>query len=161
MRLSNFGLVYALEPVSCIYDALVANIINNAKHGVIPVKLGLGIVDGSVQIKHSGHTGGTPSLNTDYGSQITEQIGLISLESAFFSDIDTVVMDIEGYEFDCLMNLKFVHESICSIFVELHPTFYKGETSDLINKMYNLGFKASYIGQRNEQNHVLFKKIDI
>jgi FkbM family methyltransferase len=160
IRLSENGLVYAFEPVGCVFDALTDHVIRNDVVNVIPLRLGLSSRAGVIEIVHSGHLGHTPTVLGHRGRMDRlEKILCVDLNHPIFSIVDSMFVDIEGLEYAVFVEGPVVPNSIKLLAMEMHNQAYKpGQRAAIYNVLATQGFTSTDIGTRNEQDHVLFSR---
>lgn len=89
------------------------------------------------------------------------EIGLINLDSFIIDKgVDLIRMDIEGFEYNILMNSKQLKNTKCDIFLEFHSNLLgKTKTLDLLKKLENDGYNDCYVVFNNPhcKNDEFFK----
>lgn len=159
IRLAEAGPVFAFEPIPCIFEALRLNIALNHSR-VVPLPLGLSNEDEFREIMHRGHTGPTPSIHAvDAEATCVDSAHLVRLDSDVMSLFDTVVMDVEGHEYEIFFEGPAVPCGINAIFLELHKD-YSGQNREtrLVENLTSQGFRSELIGRRNTEEHWCFER---
>ena len=159
MVLSNYGEVVAFEPVEVIFKAMIKNFEENNISNIHSYKIGLGPQNEIISVIHNGHTGATPSVSNLSG-QIKEDLHIVDFNSPIFRIFDSLVIDIEGFEFDAIVKGPSIPQNIKKIYLEAHHNFYEEEDSfeRILNEMKGQGFEVQQIGNRNKQEHMMFKR---
>lgn len=158
MRLARGRRVLAFEPVGCIFDAMLENIDLSGVSGILPLRLGVAATEGLVRISHSGHTGATPSMLTE-SATVDELIATTTLASDVFQGVDALLMDIEGLEWDVLVNGPDVPASVRLVALELHRSYIGEEkTTEVVDRLERQGFVTAPVDERGGQEHLIFRR---
>ncbi len=138
--------VYAIEPESTNYEALVKNIEFNGWNNVTPIKAAIAEKDGEMDLNINPTNKTSHSFFYKHGRG-TEKVRVITFETLFkennIEKIDFMKLDIEGYETIVLLgeDFKKMVEKINSFIVEFHDyDFWKVTTH-----MAELGYKMFQI----------------
>lgn len=143
------GKIYAFEPVSVIFNALLRTIsLNKVNDTVIPVKLGLGSVIGEEEIVVDGPRSSV--VNANFSSELTkEKIQITTIDEyvkANNLEIGLIKMDTEGLELDILRGAESTIKSqkptlIIGIYHNAEQFF---EVKPLLES-WNLGYKFHFV----------------
>jgi len=138
--------VYAIEPATEHYEALVKNIEFNKWTNVVPIHAAIMDKDGRMKLNLDSANRTCHSFVFEGGPERTksEMVRTMTFETLFkeqkIDKVDFVKFDVEGAEESILMGESFakVADKISAMIVEFHfPTFPK-----IVEHMIKLGFKA-------------------
>ena len=169
------GKVFSIEPDPRNYKILLKNIqISSFPKIIEPYNMALSNHSGkqTMIIANESNLNKLKSNNDDQFKNRHLINGEVSVKTMTVDDfcskkntkIDFIRMDIEGFEIEVFEGMEKTLESASSgfmILLELHPHLYSTEKSfsDVLKKVFNLGFKSEVIVSAGEAQPKKFKEL--
>lgn len=152
LRLGVEGPVVGIEAIKCIADAFEQHAAWNPHSNVEVWHAALGPTSGELTFNHGGHGGATPAASGH--GEIREVVECVSLQDQRLSDVDALVMDVEGFEKEIFLDGPPVPEAIRLIGLELHESFIGAEAAGwVLDELAAQGFEDLPLTSRGGQVH--------
>lgn len=169
------GRVFALEPAPESFQKLLEGINVNMFDNIKPFRLAIGNLNGSIPMNIGNMSNASNVVDTtnenlstwaashlNWAMKEVVQVEAMTLDEFTkennITGIDMIRMDVEGYEIEILANsletLQNRMNEHSTLFIEMHPIFYKERTKylDLTNYLKTIGYKPLLVNSEGELN---------
>lgn len=155
-RICPSARIMAFEPDNKNYELLSKNIFSHNISNVELRKEAVWIEDTMINFIEEGNMGSKIEQTNKSGQLMVKAV---RLKNFLQSKVDFLKLDIEGAEYQVLLDIKDELKNVNNLFVEYHGQFYQsGELIELFNILKNAGFNFYIKEATSVYNHPFLAK---